>query len=203
MNFKKQLMALLVLVACALTTFAQQMPPIPMDPNVRVGKLENGLTYYIRHNNYPEGQANFYIAQKVGSVIEEDNQRGLAHFLEHMCFNGTEKFPGNGVIKYLESIVPLNPLHGPPAIKGMKAAMELMPGKTNVVVPDTATIELTIHTRHGQAMLSVDNRTYHISDGTHITIRRAKEQILLATPHNISFYEALHCKMMWDADIRN
>ena len=104
MNFKRQLMALLVLVACALTTFAQQMPPIPMDPNVRVGKLENGLTYYIRHNNYPEGQANFYIAQKVGSSLEEDNQRGLAHFLEHMCFNGTEKFPGNGVVKYLESI---------------------------------------------------------------------------------------------------
>ena len=97
-------MALLVLVACALTTFAQQMPPIPMDPNVRVGKLENGLTYYIRHNNYPEGQANFYIAQKVGSVLEEDDQRGLAHFLEHMCFNGTEKFPGNGVVKYLEGI---------------------------------------------------------------------------------------------------
>ena len=76
-------------------------------------------------------------------------------------------------------------------------------GMRPVVVPDTATIELTIHTRHGQAMLSVDNRTYHISDGTHITVRRAKEQILLATPHNISFYEALHCKMMWDADIRN
>ena len=104
MNCKKQFVALLVLVACALTTFAQQMPPIPMDPNVRVGKLENGLTYYIRYNNYPEGQANFYIAQKVGSSIEEDNQRGLAHFLEHMCFNGTEKFPGNGVVKYLESI---------------------------------------------------------------------------------------------------
>ena len=76
-------------------------------------------------------------------------------------------------------------------------------GMRPVVVPDTATIELTIHTRHGQAMLSVDNRTYHISDGTHIIVRRAKEQILLATPHNISFYEALHCKMMWDADIRN
>ena len=104
MKLMKRLSALLVLVACALTTFAQQMPPIPMDPKVRVGKLDNGLTYYIRQNNYPEGQANFYIAQKVGSVLEEDNQRGLAHFLEHMCFNGTEKFPGNGVIKYLESI---------------------------------------------------------------------------------------------------
>ena len=76
-------------------------------------------------------------------------------------------------------------------------------GMRPVVVPDTATIELTIHSRNGQAMLSVDNRTYHICDGTHITVRRAKEQILLAIPHNISFYEALHCKMMWDVDIRN
>lgn len=104
MKFMKRISALLVLAACALTTFAQQMPPIPVDPQVRIGKLDNGLTYYIRHNNYPEGQVNFYIAQKVGSVLEEENQRGLAHFLEHMCFNGTEKFPGNGVIKYLESI---------------------------------------------------------------------------------------------------
>ena len=104
MKLRKQLMALVLMLVGATASFAQQMPPIPMDPNVRVGKLENGLTYYVRHNNYPEGQANFYIAQKVGSVIEEDNQRGLAHFLEHMCFNGTEKFPGNGVIKYLESI---------------------------------------------------------------------------------------------------
>ena len=104
MILRKPLPALLLMLVCALTVSAQQMPPIPMDPNVRVGKLENGLTYYIRHNNYPEGQANFYIAQKVGSVIEEENQRGLAHFLEHMCFNGTEKFPGNGLIKYLESI---------------------------------------------------------------------------------------------------
>ena len=104
MKLRKQLMALVLMLAGASAAFAQQMPPIPMDPNVRVGKLENGLTYYIRHNNYPEGQANFYIAQKVGSVLEEDNQRGLAHFLEHMCFNGTEKFPGNGVVKYLERI---------------------------------------------------------------------------------------------------
>ena len=83
---------------------AQQMPPIPVDPQVRIGKLENGLTYYIRHNEEPKGQANFYIAQKVGSILEEESQRGLAHFLEHMCFNGTEHFPGNGVVKYCESI---------------------------------------------------------------------------------------------------
>ena len=76
-------------------------------------------------------------------------------------------------------------------------------GMRPVVIPDSATIELTIHTRHGEAMLSVDNRSYRIGDGEKITIRRAKEQILLATPHNISFYETLHCKMMWDVDIRN
>ena len=104
MKLRKHFMALATLVVCAVTAFAQQMPPVPVDPQVRMGKLDNGLTYYIRQNNYPEGQANFYIAQKVGSVLEEDNQRGLAHFLEHMCFNGTEKFPGNGVIKYLEGI---------------------------------------------------------------------------------------------------
>jgi len=104
MKLSKHFMALATLVVCAVTAFAQQMPPVPVDPQVRMGKLDNGLTYYIRQNNYPEGQANFYIAQKVGSVLEEDNQRGLAHFLEHMCFNGTEKFPGNGVVKYLEGI---------------------------------------------------------------------------------------------------
>lgn len=82
----------------------QMLQPLPTDPNTRIGKLPNGLTYYIRHNEYPKGQANFYIAQKVGSVQEEEEQRGLAHFLEHMCFNGTENFPGNELIRYLESI---------------------------------------------------------------------------------------------------
>ena len=76
----------------------QQMPPIPIDEQVRVGKLDNGLTYYIRHNEEPKGQANFYIAQKVGSILENEDQRGLAHFLEHMCFNGTVNFPGDSVI---------------------------------------------------------------------------------------------------------
>ena len=94
------------LLCTALVSMAQQpqMPPIPTDPNVRIGKLENGLTYYIRHNELPENRADFYIAQKVGSILEEDNQRGLAHFLEHMCFNGTTNFPGKGIINWLESI---------------------------------------------------------------------------------------------------
>lgn len=82
----------------------QQMPPIPVDPNVRIGKLDNGLTYYIRKNALPADRADFYIAQKVGSIQEEANQRGLAHFLEHMCFNGTTHFPGDGLKSYLERI---------------------------------------------------------------------------------------------------
>ncbi len=82
----------------------QMMQPLPLEPKTVYGKLDNGLTYYVRHNEYPKGQANFYIAQKVGSVQEEDDQRGLAHFLEHMCFNGTENFPENSLIRYLETL---------------------------------------------------------------------------------------------------
>lgn len=84
--------------------FAQQMPPIPVDKDVRIGKLDNGLTYYIRKNSLPANRADFYIAQKVGSIQEEENQRGLAHFLEHMCFNGTTHFPGDALKQYLERI---------------------------------------------------------------------------------------------------
>ena len=101
--FRKALIAVF-LIGSTSVAFAQQMPPIPTDPDVRIGKLENGLTYYIRHNELPENQADFYIAQKVGSILEEDNQRGLAHFLEHMCFNGTKHFPGTSLREYLESI---------------------------------------------------------------------------------------------------
>ena len=76
-------------------------------------------------------------------------------------------------------------------------------GMRPVVLPDSAEISLTINARHGRAMLSIDNTTYTVENGTKIEIRRAGEHILLAVPHNISFYEALHSKMMWDIDIRN
>lgn len=92
------------LLMAGTTVQAQQIPPLPVDSGVRIGHLPNGLTYYIRHNDYPKGQADFYIAQKVGSILEEDNQRGLAHFLEHMCFNGTVNFPGNQVVSWLETV---------------------------------------------------------------------------------------------------
>ncbi|MCD8304123.1 MAG: insulinase family protein [Prevotellaceae bacterium] len=98
------LIALLSLSVGMAQDMSQLMQPLPLDPETRHGTLPNGLTYYIRHNERPQGQANFYIAQKVGSVLEEDDQRGLAHFLEHICFNGTKNFPGNEVIRYLESI---------------------------------------------------------------------------------------------------
>ncbi len=80
------------------------MQQLPVDTAVRIGKLPNGLTYYIRHNEFPKGQADFYIAQNVGSALEEDNQRGLAHFLEHMCFNGTTNFPDTQLRDWLASV---------------------------------------------------------------------------------------------------
>jgi len=73
-----------------------------MDPQIRYGKLDNGMTYYIRQNGEPENRASFYLIQNVGSLLEEDNQKGLAHFLEHMAFNGTRHFPGKGIINTLE-----------------------------------------------------------------------------------------------------
>ena len=96
-------MAIVALVA-TVTTTAQQMPDIPVDPEVRIGKLDNGLTYYIRHNAWPEQRAEFYIAQKVGSIQEDDDQRGLAHFLEHMAFNVSKHFKGNELLRWCESV---------------------------------------------------------------------------------------------------
>lgn len=94
-----------LLLLCAGMLHAQmQMPPVPVDTAVRMGKLDNGLTYFIRYNNWPEHRANFYIAQKVGSIQEDESQRGLAHFLEHMAFNGSDNFKGNDLIEYLRSI---------------------------------------------------------------------------------------------------
>ena len=86
----------------ALFAQAKLEDPLPQDPNTVVGKLPNGITYYLRHNAEPKGQASFYIIRNAGALLEEDNQDGLAHFLEHMAFQGTKNFPGKGIISTME-----------------------------------------------------------------------------------------------------
>ena len=91
----------------ALCMSAQENPmmkPLPLDPAVKVGKLDNGLTYYIRHNELPAKRVELYLATDAGAIYETPDQDGLAHFLEHMCFNGTEHFPGKSLLNWLQSI---------------------------------------------------------------------------------------------------
>ncbi len=104
MKLKKLLMCLVALFSTVILPAQSELPPVPVDKDVRIGQLSNGLTYYLRYNNWPENRAEFYIAQRVGSLQENDDQRGLAHFLEHMCFNGTKHFKGNDLLRYCESI---------------------------------------------------------------------------------------------------
>lgn len=111
-SMKKRLQLLALILAFLLPTLganAQQRfdltAPAPLDPSIRYGKLDNGMTYYIKRNAIPEKRANFYIYNRAGSVLEEDRQDGLAHFLEHMGFNGIGHFPDSkDMSTYLESI---------------------------------------------------------------------------------------------------
>lgn len=95
---------LLVLLASAVVAQIDLAAPIPTDPNVRIGKLSNGLTYYIQKNAKPENKVELRLAVNVGSTAERDDQQGLAHFLEHMAFNGTRSFKKNELVSYLQSI---------------------------------------------------------------------------------------------------
>ena len=104
----KKLFVLMMAFFCAMTVFAQKSDlnlndPIKADPNVTIGKLDNGMTYYIRKNNYPKDRVEFRLAVNAGSNQENDNQQGLAHFTEHMAFNGIEGFPGNSMVDVLRS----------------------------------------------------------------------------------------------------
>ena len=85
-----------------LTSLSAQV--VPLNPDVLYGKLDNGLTYYIQKNSLPKERAMFYLAVNAGAVNENADQNGLAHFCEHMAFNGTKNFPGKGLLNYLESI---------------------------------------------------------------------------------------------------
>ena len=98
----KRLFIFIAAIFAAATVFGQT--PLPNDPAVRTGKLDNGMTYYIRHNEQPAQRAEFYLATDVGAFQESDDQDGLAHFLEHMCFNGTKNFPGKALLEWLQSI---------------------------------------------------------------------------------------------------
>ena len=89
-RIKKLFLALFITGTAFFAKAQPEIPNLPVDPEIRIGKLENGLTYYIRHNEEPKERASFYIIQNVGAILEEDDQNGLAHFLEHMAFNGTK-----------------------------------------------------------------------------------------------------------------
>ncbi|MDA3818288.1 MAG: insulinase family protein [Prolixibacteraceae bacterium] len=97
-------LAAILVVLLAKTGIAQTelSQPVPLESKVKTGVLDNGMTYYIRHNEEPKNRASFYIIQNVGALLENDDQNGLAHFLEHMSFNGTENFEGKGILNTLE-----------------------------------------------------------------------------------------------------
>ena len=99
---KKVLIFIAAAFGAAIVASAQT--PLPNDPAVKVGKLDNGMTYYIRHNDKPAQRAEFYLATHVGAIQETPDQDGLAHFLEHMCFNGLKNLPGKQMLEYLQSI---------------------------------------------------------------------------------------------------
>ncbi len=103
--FKKTI-CFLLLVSSNLALLAQinLTDPLPIDPAVKIGKLTNGLTYYIRKNVRPEKKAELRLVLNVGSILEDDDQQGLAHFVEHMAFNGTKNFKKNDLVSYLQSI---------------------------------------------------------------------------------------------------
>ena len=97
-------LALAVPLAAPLAAQPMAADALPFDPAVRVGTLDNGLRYYVRQNTEPEGRAELRLAVDAGSVLEDEDQRGLAHFLEHMAFNGTERFAEPELVRYLESV---------------------------------------------------------------------------------------------------
>ncbi|WP_121811369.1 M16 family metallopeptidase [Mucilaginibacter kameinonensis] len=84
------------------STIASRAQDLPLDPSVRTGKLPNGFTYFIRHNEEPKNRATMFLVNKAGAILEDEDQRGLAHFMEHMSFNGTKHFPHNQLVDYLQ-----------------------------------------------------------------------------------------------------
>nr|MBA2322401.1 insulinase family protein [Deltaproteobacteria bacterium] len=88
----------------ALVATARLSAPIPTDPRVQTGVMKNGMTWFVQHNEQPDDRVVLRLVVDAGSILEDEDQRGIAHLVEHMAFNGTDRFPGNGVVQYLESI---------------------------------------------------------------------------------------------------
>src|SRR5689334_13630852 len=102
MSIKIENMKIVVFFSALLASVVVSGQPLPLDPAIRMGKLPNGFTYYIRKNTEPKNRVQLYLVNKVGSVLEEVNQCGLAHFMEHMSFNGTTHYPKNDLVHYLQ-----------------------------------------------------------------------------------------------------
>ena len=103
--FIKPLFSLIFLISFFFPDLFSQVnlnQPIPVDPNVKIGKLPNGLTYYIQKNLKPEKKMELRLVVNTGSILEDADQRGLAHFMEHMNFNGSKHFPKNELVDYLQ-----------------------------------------------------------------------------------------------------
>ena len=94
---------LAIIAAVSLVATARNEKELPIDPEIRIGRLDNGLTYYIRHNEQPKGRAEFWLVQNTGSLVEEDDERGLAHFIEHIAFQGTRNFPDIDMVDILQN----------------------------------------------------------------------------------------------------
>ncbi len=150
------ILAVALFVATGVMAQLNPMEPIPADKDVRVGKLSNGMTYYIRHNEKPKGQADFYIHSDVGAIQEADDQQGLAHFMEHMAFNGIKSMPGKSMIEYLEKI-------------GVKFGANLNAGtswdKTQYLITDVPT------SREG----IIDSALLILHDWSHFVVARPEE----------------------------
>ena len=91
-----------IIAVLSLTVWAE-VHELPVDPELRIGRLENGMTYYIRHNEQPRGRAEFWLVQNTGSLVEEEDEKGLAHFIEHIAFQGTRNFPNIDMVDILQN----------------------------------------------------------------------------------------------------